>query len=99
MADETARTSWFDGDSPALDAQLEKLTHFTDAMADGVIDSAELAGQEARLSAAMRAVEGDLDDASHAKVTALLAELTAYNIMGVLHSLAGDRLSTQFSDT
>ena len=92
-----ARLSWLDDtSSPALDKHVENLEHFTAAMADGVIASDELAEQEQRLVAAMKAVEGDLSDAQHAKVTSLLLELSAYNIMQVLHEMAGERLRKAF---
>ncbi len=92
-----ARASWLDDtDAPQIDAHLSQLEHFVDSMADGVIDTAELERQGANLAAAMKAVEGDLDDAQHAKVTALLAELTAFNVMKLLHELAAERARHQF---
>lgn len=87
------RTSWIDTDnSPALDEQVQKLEHFAKSLQDGVIDKDELAKQESNLLSAMKAVEADLDDATHAKVTTLLVELTAYNVMNVLHGLAVERV-------
>ena len=84
-----ARASWIDDDSnPALDAHVAKLEHFTAALADGKIDATELDQQEKNLVAAMRAVEPHLDDAMHGKVTKLLAELTAFTVMQVLHDMA-----------
>lgn len=83
-----ARSSWIDNDSnPDLDAHLSQLEHFTKSMADGQIDAHELETQENNLVSAMREVEGILDDAQHAKVTKLLAELTAYSVMRTLHDL------------
>lgn len=88
-----ARTSWINDDStPDLDAQVGKLAHFTQALADGVVDAKELAAQEANLVGAMRAVESTLSDEQHAKVTALLAEITAYSVMRTLHELAQARV-------
>jgi hypothetical protein len=84
-----ARASWIDDDSnPALDAHVAQLEHFTAALADGKIDATELDQQEKNLVAAMRAVEPHLDDAMHGKVTKLLAELTAFTVMQVLHDMA-----------
>ena len=81
-----ARSSWVDSDSnPDLDAHVAQLEHFTKSMADGVIDKNELEKQENNLVAAMRAVESSLSDEQHAKVTKLLAELTAYTVMRTLH--------------
>lgn len=84
-----ARASWLNDDTtPDLDAQVGKLEHFTASIADGVIDAQEMATQEQNLVAAMKAVEGSLDDATHAKVTRLLAEVAAYSVMRTLHELA-----------
>ena len=83
------RANWISDDShPDLDAHVEHLEHFAQALADGVVDAGELAKQEQNLVAAMRAVESELSDSQHAKVTRLLAELTAYNVMQVLHDMA-----------
>ena len=83
-----ARTSWIDADSnPDLDAHVAQLEHFTKSMADGVVDKNELEKQENNLVAAMKSVEGSLDDEQHGKVTKLLAELTAYSVMRTLHDL------------
>jgi hypothetical protein len=88
-----ARTSWIDADSnPDLDAHVAQLEHFTASMADGNIDAAELERQEQNLVAAMRAVESSLSDDQHAKVTRMLAELTAYSVMRTLHDLAAARV-------
>jgi hypothetical protein len=93
-----ARTSWFDdADLPVIDEQVEKLESFADAMADGLIEKQELHRQQESLIHAMKAVEGDLNDAQHAKVTRLLVELSAYNIMRLLHELQGRRLEKAFS--
>ena len=43
-------------------------------MADGIIEKAELEKQQTSVHA-MRAVQGDLNDAQHEKVTRLLVEL------------------------
>jgi predicted transcriptional regulator len=83
-----ARQSWITADSnPDLDAHVSQLEHFTQAMADGQVDAGELEKQENNLVAAMRDAEAVLDDAQHAKVTKLLAELTAYSVMRTLHEL------------
>jgi hypothetical protein len=88
-----ARASWLDDDShPDLDAHVASLDHFSAALADGVIDDRELATQEVNLAAAMKAVEGLLSDDQHAKVTKLLAELTAYSVMRTLHEMAQARI-------
>ena len=84
-----ARTSWLDNDShPDLDAHVSQLEHFANSIADGVIDAKELSTQETNVVAAMKAVEGALNDEQHAKVTRLLAEVAAYSVMRTLHELA-----------
>ena len=89
-----ARISWLNDEStPDLEAQVAKLEHFTQSMADGVIDAQELATQEKNLVVAMKAVEGSLSDDQHAKVTNLLAEVTAYSVMRTLHELAQARVA------
>jgi len=88
-----ARISWLtDESTPDLDAQVGKLDHFTQSLADGVIDAQEMATQEKNLVAAMKAVEGSLNDEQHANVTRLLAELTAYSVMRTLHEMAQVRV-------
>ena len=88
-----ARVSWItDNSSPDLDKQVEKLEHFAKSLADGVIDAQEMATQEKHLVTAMKNVEGSLNDEQHAKVTHLLAELTAYSVMRTLHEMAQARV-------
>lgn len=89
-----ARISWFDDETelPVIDEQVEKLESFAQAMADGVIEKQELERQQESVVAAMREVEGTLSDEQHAKVTRLLIELSAYNIMRLLHELHAQRL-------
>ena len=93
-----ARISWFDEatDLPIIQEQAQKLESFTQAMADGVIEKQELERQQDSLVAAMRAVEADLNDDQHAKVTRLLVELSAYNVMRLLHELETERLRRTF---
>ena len=92
------RQSWLDdsGESSLIDEYVQKLTHFVDTMADGRVDAGELAAQEKRLTSALREVEAGLDDATHAKVTRLLCELTAYNVMQTLHGLDLARAQSTF---
>ena len=93
-----ARTSWLDerAEHPLIQERLQKLDSFTSAMADGVISKQELAGQEQRLVAAMKQVEAQLNDDQHARVTTLLVELMAYNVMRLLHELHAERARLAF---
>ena len=88
-----ARTSWFDEKAghEAIQDRVRHLDSFTNALADGVITSKELDVQEKRLVDAMKQAEPLLNDDQHAKVTTVLVELTAYNIMRLLHELQAER--------
>jgi hypothetical protein len=93
------RVSWFDETThvPVIEEQVQKLSVFVDAMADGVIDRAELEKQQSSVIAAMQAVEAELNDDQHAKITRLLVELSAYNIMRLLHELQLSRREHAFN--
>ena len=93
-----ARNSWFDdkAEHPMIQEQITKLDSFTSALADGVVSKNELSGQESRLVKAMKALEPDLSDALHAKVTTVLVELSAYNVMRLLHELQAERARMAF---
>ena len=96
-----ARTSWFDdkAEHPIIHDRVASLETFTSALADGVVTKQELASQEARLAAAMKSLEPKLSDDVHAGVTAVLVELTAYNVMRLLHELAAERARVAFGTT
>ncbi len=93
-----ARTSWFDdkAEHPMIQEQISKLESFTTALADGMVSKQELNGQEQRLVTAMKQLEPDLSDNLHAKVTTVLVELTAYNVMRVLNELQTERARLAF---
>ena len=95
-----ARNSWFDdkAEHPMIQEQAAKLDSFTSALADGVISQQELNGQESRLVAAMKKLEADLNDDLHARVTTVLVELSAYNVMRLLHELQAARARTAFGN-
>ncbi|MBT8491471.1 MAG: hypothetical protein KJO07_00310 [Deltaproteobacteria bacterium] len=93
-----ARASWInDDDHPLIDEHLSQLEHFTQSIADGVVDKDELEKQEQNLITAMKAVEDGLSDEQHEKVTKLLAELSAYNVMATLHGLAAEHAKQAFA--
>lgn len=95
-----ARTSWFDekAEHQAIQERVTKLDSFTSALADGVVSKQELTGQEQRLVTAMKKVEAELNDDLHSKVTTVLVELTAYNIMRLLHELQTERARMAFGN-
>lgn len=94
-----ARIDWFDDkkNEPVVDEQVQKLESFVNAMADGVIEKAELEKQQSSVVVAMKAVQDELSDSQHEKVTRLLVELSAYNVMRLLHELQQTRLQQAFS--
>jgi len=96
-----ARIDWLDDKTnvPVIEEKVQKLTTFVEAMADGVIEKTELEKQQSSVVQAMKAVQGDLNDAQHEKVTRLLVELSAYNIMRLLHELQQTRLQRAFAKT
>lgn len=92
------RLSWFDEKAgfEAIQERASKLESFTGALADGEVSRNELGAQEQRLLTAMRSLEPALNDEQHAKVTAVLVELTAYNVMRTLHELQAERARIAF---
>jgi hypothetical protein len=94
-----ARASWFDdrAEHPLLHEKLEKLESFTSALEDGVVSKQELSRQEERLVTAMKSLEGSLSDEQHASATTVLVELTAYNVMRLLHELQSERARLAFA--
>ena len=96
-----ARTSWFDdkAEHPVIQERIQKLESFTNALQDGVVSRQELQAQEDRLAAAMKSLEGQLNDEAHAQVTTVLVELSAYNVMRVLHELQSQHARMAFGET
>ena len=94
----TERQKWFDESSnePLIENYARQLDSFIQTMADGIVEDREIKEQEERLITLMKEVEPLLDDKVHAKVTQLLCELTAYDIMQMFHSLQQARPKTQF---
>jgi hypothetical protein len=94
----SAKSSWLDAEShaPVIERYARRLGPFVEAMADGKIDESEVLAQEKRLVKLMKEVEPTLSPALHEKVTQLLYELTAYNLMHVLHSIEQARPKSTF---
>lgn len=89
MAETRSRTGWFDEttQAPLIEGYARQLNSFVEALADGRVEDSELKAQEARLVTLMKEVEPLLDDALHEKVTRLLCELTAYDLMQMLQTM------------
>jgi hypothetical protein len=92
------RVSWLDATShtPLIESYARRLKGFMDALADGKVDETEVREQESRLVTLMKEIEPQLDAAMHAKITQLLCELTAYDLMQILHSMEAARPKTTF---
>jgi hypothetical protein len=92
------RKSWFDvkTNKPLIDEYAQNLESFVSTMADGKVDAKELTAQQKRVVALMKEVEPLLDDEAHEKVTRLLCELTAYDIMQMLSTMEAARPKTKF---
>ena len=93
-----ARKSWLDekGESTLIDDYAQQTTSFIEAMADGKIDDDEIASHEAKLVELMKKIEPKLDDEQHAEMTELLCELSAFNVMQMLHMMHQSRPKTKF---
>jgi len=93
-----ARVTWLDEntDTPQIDKLARQLTSFLEAVADGHIDESELKAQEQRVVNLMREIEPLLNDELHAKITSLLCELTAYDIMEIMHCMSQARIRQAF---
>ena len=93
-----ARRSWLDesGETSLIDDYAQQTGSFIDAMADGKIDESELSEQEARLVGLMKRIEPKLDDDQHTEITELLCEMSAYNVMQMVHLLHQAKPKTQF---
>jgi hypothetical protein len=98
MPDKTANSSWFDANSGAslIADQAKRLDSFLSAVADGKVTDEELKAQESRLVKLMKEIEPKLDPQLHAKVTELLCELTAYDLMQVFNMMQHSRPKTTF---
>ena len=90
--------SWIDEETqtPLIDDYARQLDSFVQTFADGTVDESELEGQEQRLTDLMKEIEPQLDDELHEKVTRLLCELTAYDIMQCFVELQKARPQTVF---
>ena len=77
------RRSWIDEatNDPLIDDYAQKLDSFLQTFEDGRVDEDELKAQENRVTTLMKEVEPQLNDELHEKVTQLLCELSAYDIM------------------
>ena len=92
------KTPWFDdqSESELLSEYARKLDSFLDVVADGKVDAKELDAQEKRVVALMKEVEPLLSPEAHEKVTHLLCEVTAFDLMSAMHLAGKARPRTKF---
>jgi hypothetical protein len=92
------KTPWFDEstEAPMLAEYARKLDSFLDVVADGRVETKEIEEQEHRVVALMKEVEPLLSPEAHEKVTKLLCELTAYDLMNAFHMAGKSRPKTTF---
>ena len=83
-------------DTPLIAEYARKLDSFLDAVADARIETRELDEQEKRVVSLMKEVEPLLSPEAHEKVTRLLCEVTAYDLMQALHMAGHARTKTKF---
>ncbi len=91
------RISWLDTKThaPVIDKYARQLSSFVNTMADGIVEEREIKEQETRLAKLMDEIEPQLDDVLHEKITRLLCELTAYDLMQMFYHMQEARPKTQ----
>lgn len=94
----TGKSAWFDEEANAslISQESQRLESFVDAMADGKITDEELKAQERRVVALLMEIEPQLEPELHARVTELLCELTAYDVMQMLNTMQHARPMSTF---
>jgi hypothetical protein len=97
-ANDTTKSAWFDEAAHAslISDKATQLESFVSTMADGQVTDDELKAQEERVMKLMKEIEPQLDPKLHARVTDLLCELTAYDMMQMLNTMQQSRPATKF---
>jgi len=95
---EPGRSTWVDeeADLPLITERARQLDSFLDAIADGKVTDAEVKAQEARVIELLKEIEPQLGPELHARVTDLLCELSAYDMMQVLNIMQHSRPLSKF---
>lgn len=93
-----AASAWFDEETslPIIAQRAQQLESFVAAIADGVVEQSEVDAQEIRVVRLMKEVEPLLTPELHSKVTELLCELTAYDLMKMLAMMQQARPKSVF---
>ena len=94
----TTKSSWFDESNNAslIADQAQRLDSFIEAMADGKVTDDEVREQEERVVKLMKEIEPQLAPELHDRVTQLLAELTAFDVMQSLNMMQSARPVSKF---
>jgi hypothetical protein len=97
-ANDPTKSAWFDETAHAslISDKATQLESFVSTMADGQVTDDELKAQEERVMKLMKEIEPQLDPKLHARVTDLLCELTAYDMMQMLNTMQQSRPTTKF---
>ena len=98
MATTPGKSTWVDEetDLPLITERARQIDSFLDAIADGKVTDAEVKAQEARVIKLMREIEPQLEPEVHERVTELLCELSAYDMMQVLNIMQHSRPASKF---
>jgi hypothetical protein len=92
------KSTWFDETSNAslIADQAQRLESFIHTMADGKVTDDEVKAQEQLVVKLMKEIEPQLDAQLHERVTQLLAEITAYDMMQSLNMMQSARPMSKF---
>jgi hypothetical protein len=91
-------STWFDESTqtPLIAEKAKQLESFVSTFTDGVVEPSEIKAQEARVYKLMKEIEPQLDEKLHGRVTELLCELTAYDLMQFIGALQESKPQTKF---
>jgi hypothetical protein len=91
-------STWVDenADLPLITERARQLDSFVDAIADGKVTDAEVKAQEARVMKLLKDIEPQLEPKMRDRVTELLCELSAYDMMQVLNIMQHSRPLSKF---
>jgi hypothetical protein len=97
-AETSGKSAWFDEQSHTtlISEKAIQLESFIGAIADGKVTDAELKAQEEKVIKKMKEIEPQLDSKLHARVTELLCELSAYDMMQMLNAMQQSRPVSKF---
>jgi hypothetical protein len=94
----SVKSTWFDeeANTPLIAQEAQRLESFVAAMADGQVTDAEVKAQEQRVVKLLKEIEPLLEPKLRDRVTELLCELTAYDMMQMLNMMQQSRPMSKF---